>query len=549
MIYMYMKRKAQGEDQDLILLSQSQAATIDKINTNITNAAEAAKNIKPEDAEVEMDDGSKVDVKVGIDGDALLKEQKKCAFKQLVPGRCPPGFASDTNNCCELLPGKNPDSAEIAKSIVKMLAREMFVSELAEFAILKAGPKLVIQTGKLLAGPAGRVLIKKLQQEAIEEAAEQGAKAASKLVSAAVSKAIVKGSTKLATRVGIKMAAFGIKTLVKLTSGPVGWALMAFDLASLGLDLFDPAGYELFVENSENARVRKQMEYMMQKSAGGGQYPILFPVEMMYKDAWEAAYESVSSEYDSKVIDSFTEAETDQYVEIMIKVLLGEEDAGDGLAELTAGKKEILMNKDPVARDRKILRKLFEILPSSVHRNLALYQTLSSAERSGISLSKQGAAVWNQMNYNAWMNWEARNKGKRPPFVAVFSDRYRVVNMSNPGKADNPNMVEKRLSQKAPYIMPWQVLYTLCEKPRRGGLTESTSTSINPKSYGVKFEPESGRCIFTPRYCKHFALKYVGSGETDCEPYEGQDEAETIFGKTVTRSFIKLGNAISDIFS
>lgn len=549
LIYLYMKRKSKREDQDILLLSQSQSETLDQISQINERTYEAANNITPEQVTIENEDGTTEEVDVTIDADTLRDQQAKCAFKQLVPGRCPDGFSISKNNCCELLPGKNPNSSDVALSIMKMLAREIFISELVEFAVMTAAPKIVIQTGKLLAGSAGRALITRLQKEAVEEAAERGAKAASKLVSKAVSKAIVKGSTKLATRVGVKMAAFGIKTLTKLSSGPVGAALMVFDLASLGLDLFDPAGYELFIENSENAKVRRQHEYMMQMSAGGEEYPILFPVEMWYKDAWEAAYESVSSDYDNQVINNFTQAETDKYVEIMIKVLLGDENAGEDLAEITAGKKEFLMNQDPIARDRKIYRKLLEILPSAVHKNLAIYEYLSSDRRSGISLSREGAMAWNQMNYNTWMNWESRDRGNPAPFVAVFSDKYRVVNMNNPGTAQEPNLIEKTLRQKAPYIMPWQTLYTLCEKPRRGGLTSSTSTSINPKSYGVKFEPETGRCIFTPRYCAHFALDYKSGGETDCEPYEGQEVAETIFGKTVTRSFIKLGNEIAGIFS
>jgi hypothetical protein len=549
LVYLYIKRKGTARDRDILLLSASQSGTLEKINEIRESTVKAAANVIPGEVVVEMEDGSVLDVEVTIDPDTIEKEQKKCAFKTLVPGKCPNKFSIDGYGCCELMPGANPEASDVAISITKMLAREILIGELAEYAVTKAAPKLIIQTGKLLAGPYGKLLITRLQREAVEFAGEQGARAASILVSRAVSKAVVKGSTTLATRVGVKMAAFGIKTLTKLTSGPVGAAMMAFDVGSLLLDLFDPAGYELFVKNSENSKVRRQLEYMMQKSTGAEGYPMLFPVAMIYKEAWEAAYESVSNDYDAEVINNLTDSDTDQYVDLMIKSLLDEDDSGENLSEFMSNKKEFLMNKDPTSRDRKIINKLFDILPREVHANLQLYESLSSPTHSGISLSKTGAFAWNQMNYTKWMNRDPKTKGKAAPLVAVYSKKYRVVNMVNPGDAGDPNMIEKELPQAAPYVMPWQILYTLCEKPRRGGLTSSTETSINPKSYGVKFDPNNGRCVFTPKYCKHFGLDYDGDGETECELYPGQDVAESIFGKTVTRSFVKVGNAFASIFS
>tara|TARA_R110002072_G_scaffold13429_7_gene56497 strand:+ start:75 stop:596 length:522 start_codon:yes stop_codon:yes gene_type:complete len=173
---------------------------------------------------------------------------------------------------------------------------------------------------------------------------------------------------------------------------------------------------------------------------------------------------------------------------------------------------------------------------------------MSTPSRIGITLTKKGADMWNRDNYQTWMNWNPNSK-ESPPLVAVHSKKYRAINIMRPGTASKPNMIEKTLPQATTYVMPWYTLYQICEKSRRGGLTAATTTSINPKSYGVKFEPATGRCIFTSSYCQHFGLKYNSSGETDCELYEGQDVAESIFGKTVTRGAIKIGNAFASLFS
>ena len=569
LLYLYRKRKMSREDQDILLLSQSQSGAVGQINDSYDSAARAASGTQPE--VVDIDAGT--DVEVGIDPE-FFEEQKKCTFKQLAPGVCPPGFSVDEFGCCHLLPGRDPDSNEIVLGIMKMVAREIFISQLTEFVVTKVAPTLITEVGKVLSGPGGRALINRLRREAIAEAAERGASAASKklskeiteevigqateqttkalskLVSRSVSKAIVKGGASISTRVGIRMAAFGIKALTRLTSGPVGWAIFGFDMASLGLDIFDPAGYELYVENEENVKVRSQLEYMMQLASGGGDYPILFPVELLYKDAWEVAYTAVSNEYSNMVLDSLGEEEIEKFVKaLLIEQGWIEDDGSTGtISDIISDRQEQLMNRDPIERDSKLLEKMYEILPLQARDYITHYRYMSSPSRIGITLTKAGADMWNRRNYETWMSWDS-NSSRIPPFVAVHSNKYRELNIGNPGTASEPNLVERTLPQATTYVMPWYMLFQICEKSRRGGFTSATSTSINPRRYGVKFDPHTGRCVFTPSYCAHFGMQYKGGGETDCDLYAGQSEAETIFGKTVTRSFIKFGNAVGSLFS
>jgi hypothetical protein len=81
------------------------------------------------------------------------------------------------------------------------------------------------------------------------------------------------------------------------------------------------------------------------------------------------------------------------------------------------------------------------------------------------------------------------------------------------------------------------MLVAYCEKPRK-----TSGKTINLYDYGVRLDPNTGTCRFTPQYCKKMGMKYDGSGDTNCKNYPGQKVAEMIFGTTVTRGAIKTAN-------
>lgn len=104
----------------------------------------------------------------------------------------------------------------------------------------------------------GRKLIKgsKIFKAAARRA---GSKISAKLGTAIGKRLMSKISQKIATKILIQTAtkvaakggAFAAKTGAKLAMGPVGAALLAFDLISLGLDLWDPAGFNDLTSASE----------------------------------------------------------------------------------------------------------------------------------------------------------------------------------------------------------------------------------------------------------------------------------------------------------
>jgi hypothetical protein len=120
------------------------------------------------------------------------------------------------------------------------------------------------------------------------------------------------------------------------------------------------------------------------------------------------------------------------------------------------------------------------------------------------------------------------------PFVAMYTDTYRVLDTSNPGNVGEPNVIERRLPQKCVLAMPYAGVIEHCWNVADGHT-------------GVEMNTETGLCNYNQEFCSQFVLNY-NAEQNDCELREGQGIAETIFGKTVTRQAINFGNRVGDFF-
>ena len=67
---------------------------------------------------------------------------------------------------------------------------------------------------------------------------------AGKTVGKAAARLAAKKAAKIAVKTGFKVALSSVKMGLKSAAGPIGWALLAFDLFSMTLDLIDISGYE-----------------------------------------------------------------------------------------------------------------------------------------------------------------------------------------------------------------------------------------------------------------------------------------------------------------
>jgi len=145
------------------------------------------------------------------------------------------------------------------------------------------------------------------------------------------------------------------------------------------------------------------------------------------------------------------------------------------------------------------------------------------------------ACKWDQYAEICITNEEELTPEDYTPFVAMYTDKYRVLDTSNPGRVGEPNVVERRLPQKLVLAMPYAGVIEHCWNVADGHT-------------GVEMNTETGLCNYNQAFCSQFVLNY-NAAQNDCELREGQGIAETIFGKTVTRKAIEFGNRVGDFFS
>jgi len=89
----------------------------------------------------------------------------------------------------------------------------------------------------------------------------------------------------------VKAAAMVVKLLLKLGSGPVGWALLVFDIFTVVQDLADTNNYNSFLENRMNLETRDTIVYEFAKAMAldKQEFPVLFPFGMIFPTESETA--------------------------------------------------------------------------------------------------------------------------------------------------------------------------------------------------------------------------------------------------------------------
>lgn len=278
---------------------------------------------------------------------------------------CREGWVQFTNSphgveCCRFDPASQGFPAW---KITKMLAKEILLSLVLDIGnIIEFGGYV----GKKLSSKLGKKVAKEAAEEGAEKLAVKGAaksqkalvksmqryggksskgmtkaiKLSSRLGGTSIKKAARTAGTKAMTtvgaKVGAKLATMGTKLLAKMSLGPLGIALFIFDVVSLILDLWDPAGYN----NAQSAGILRaerdeiEKQYAASLAEAGIETPLLadpmFDIapevqETIYEDAamdWiaeeqatfmtknEVAFESMP---DSEV-EALTSAETDRLI-------------------------------------------------------------------------------------------------------------------------------------------------------------------------------------------------------------------------------------------
>ena len=408
-----------------------------------------------------------------------------------------------------------------------------------------------------------------------------------------------RGAAKVATRTSIR---FGLRFLTKagarLGMGPLGMAVFVMEVISFGLDMVDPFGFGKYQANKLSQNMRNAYDVEVQKSTSQGaidertDYPLIFPIALAYPQHNDEFFSAYIGRFTGDAMELLSEA---QLVNVVVSQLLGEnatqvlteeqiEDAADAFAEAF----EMVEAVKRVERDDFIYSFYKDKgLESKIER----VPFMSTAKRYGVSLSKEGCDEYNKNKevdhikfgsldrygeYCPLRETESACTGENPPpvenegdlvsagnlmesmhckwdkndgedgacilrsaelypeggynpLVALYTDTYRVLDPTNPGQKSAPNVIEKKLPKKCALAAPL------------GAVVEHCNTLHNAYE-GVTFNYETGYCDYSSDFCQVYGMKYK---DNDCEDYPGMDLATTVFGETVSRLSVVVGNKLS----
>jgi len=476
--------------------------------------------------------------------EAELKEdkEKRCNVSPLPNGLCGQRFHLE-NGCCyanETKFSQRNQDLQMARDIITEVSVGLFAGFILE-TMLAMG----IQAG--LTRTAGGVAVRGATT-AGARAATAGARAG-KAARAAAAAARAARAAMAAARTA---ATAGTKYATAASAGPPGWiaaaVMLVFDAVMLTLDLLDVDGYESYTAQGVLAKMKNVIDYSMASEFEkmDMDYPLIFPLTTMYPGEMQAAQEHMNGQLVEKYMQSEMQLpknkKTKDAFEAYVQKIVDDPSADPPVPpEFTSFIIQLIEDKH-VERDQLIYDKLKELLGDKAY-TIAYYKEISAPGRMGVSLSEKGAKEWNSEQEAKWLK---ENDLYNPPDpltltepapAACYTDTYYVYES---GPADNPTMVAKKLPVKTVLGNYYGSLVAFCEKPRQ---MKSTSTSVNPKALGTRFNFNSGVCEFSRDYCKRYGLVYK---DNDCEPRPGQTVAEMIFGKTVTRGMMRLWDERKD---
>ena len=235
--------------------------------------------------------------KEDVDEIILDKSNRLCLVYPNEDGVCDTRFYDLTEGCCKLKSNAEEVSGLQQQEMMNDVLMEVGVLLIAEVVITDVLPRL----GSRIA----------------------------KYSSKALAKITARTAQAMAAKLALKMTQFASRILIKLGSGPVGWALLVFEMISLTMDLADLRNYDSFIENKTNMEMRDLMVYKFYEAItlSGSEYPVLFPYSVMFPEVSE----TVSSEMTSQMMTDYMDEllEIDGGMEYMTNLLLKAFDAED----------------------------------------------------------------------------------------------------------------------------------------------------------------------------------------------------------------------------
>jgi len=478
----------------------------------------------------------------------------------MVPPPCPGlTVVNEETGCCDLTDAemtKFQQAMKITESILYSVALSYAFSKTVSglYAASKQGVKITRSAVQGISRSMGRV-------------ASRGASRA---------------ATRTSTRYGLRLLS---RAAAKVGMGPVGLAVLAMELVSFGLDIADPFGFQTYRANKISKNMRNAYEVEVQKSTMEGtfeertDFPLTFPLALAYPEHNDDFFEAYIARF---TVDALELIPEDQLTNVIVNLLLGEganaylsEEQIENAAKAFENAFQMVDAVKRVERDDFIYSFYKD---KGLDKKIERVPFMSTARRYGVTLSKEGCDEYNarmkedHIKYAAMherygkdeqclkrenetectrdgdCKWDENEgvdgtcidveaekypKGGYTPLVALYTDTYRVVNPADPGVKDKPNVLEKKLPRKCALASPLGAVVEHCME-------------LNSHYNGVKFNYETGYCDYSSDFCKSYGMKFV---DNDCELYPGQEEAQIIFGTTVTNFSIIVGNKAGEFFS
>jgi hypothetical protein len=373
-------------------------------------------------------------------------------------------------------------------------------------------------------------------------------KVTSKVGSKLLAKTVAKLAAKLAQKLILRAAIMTLKIMTKLGSGPVGWALLVFDIFSVITDMGDAGNYDSFIANDNLKKMKNMIVYKTWEARRkeGADLPMLFPTSLIFPNETEEATQLQSENF---LIDAITlMTNDDKYSELMedylILLLTGGTDGNDDIESdnVLDTVLDLVREKEGKKHDKYLYEQLTRIIKNNPTSNsvfdendIMLVPDMTSLNEIGISITAAAAEKWNKSNEDDWFKYndpfypKPEPSGFIQPMYASHSKQYMTVNINNPGNADNPNIIFKDVPKPVTFLYPMGALFAMCLKPRTSAKYKA---SIDPREHGVTFNNETGQCNYTTDYCNRYGLDKKGN---ECKLSAGQEVLEFILGTSITR--------------
>lgn len=392
------------------------------------------------------------------------------------------------------------------------------------------------------------VILSKLLKTVLFKAEQKGALETGEKAGAAIAKALEKigmeAGAKVAENVGVRLG----EMAAGIEAGPPGWLFDQFQILSLEIDLWDPAGFNQFGSNKDlilDVRNKTEVAAIKAFKKFNNNPPFIFSLSntshCQPMSPIATAFNDAVSSYQNGLMGNAIDQLPDMYSDKLLDDVDKGIDVSDDheLIDAIVNKSIEIMNSKPTDRDAFIYQYITSKIPSNLKKYVEYNQGLSSKDVIAVSLSKTGCDEFNEKTLN----------DDNVSYMAIYSKNYRVL-----GSGDT--VLTKQLSEpiaQQSFLKPVMNMCTGTSLTSKMELMDNMPrATVNPSSYGVTFNNETGVCNYTKSYCERFGMKYkssVQSGDitfSDCTDLPGEKLASLIFGTTLTHGAVFLGEKSID---